>query len=189
MKILDTKSVTKYSSYLMLIAFLILTFLLIYFILGYNICHYNQKNTNPFLSNTFSIEHLGPYPVYRINYPFTETKFISGILNNSLDFIIGIIGFGGFAFYFFCLYKILKSLSRPKTFNKSVIIWIRTFMFYNFIFVFIYILFWIFISGSFNPVQLIFGTSPFILLGFVSAFVNSFFKKGFEMQTENDLTI
>ncbi|WP_420197286.1 DUF2975 domain-containing protein [Chryseobacterium camelliae] len=173
----------------MLIIFSVLTFFLIYFILGYYICHYNQKSSAPILSDTFSIEHIGSYPVYRINYPFTEIKFISGILNNSLDFIIGILGFGGFAFYFFCLYKVLKALSMPKAFNKSVIVWIRTFMFYNFIFVFIYIIFWIFISGSFNPVQLIFGTFPFILLGFVSAFVVSFFKKGFEIQTENDLTI
>lgn len=189
MKILDTRSITKYSSYLMFIIFLILTFFLIYFIVGYNICNYNQKSAEPILSDTFSIEHISSYPVYRINYPFTDIKFISGILNNSLDFIIGIIGFGGFAFYFFCLYKVLQSLSMPKIFNKSVIRWIRIFMVYNFIFVFIYILFWIFISGSFNPVQLIFGTFPFILLGFVSAFVNSFFKRGFEMQNENDLTI
>jgi hypothetical protein len=199
MKLIGKNSVSKYLSYFFYFLFITFTLIGLYEIFGFSVILYNEKTGSHFFSQTFYIsqdvgwsnnfytEKLKNLMKFRINIPFTETQLYTGIYNSHSAFNI-FSTFFYLSFFTFCLYKILKELTKEIIFSKEVILWLKRLAYLNLLYIPLH-LFKNLIFKDFAFGDAIYTSFYMLIIGCSILFVIAFFKKGYELQSENDLTI
>ncbi|MHC6198348.1 DUF2975 domain-containing protein [Elizabethkingia miricola] len=191
MKIIGKNSLARYINWGITFIFFLFFVHLIYFLSGYTICYYNNTSDSKLMANTFSTGiklYTGLQEnTFSIKYPFIDLNFFSGVFSSRL-FFEGLIGFAGFAFYFYCLKKIFGALSSGNIFSLNLLKWTKLFLGFNIILGLIYTFF--FGEVKLNEVtRIISHLIPFLFVFFITLFAYAFFKKGYDLQSENELTI
>ncbi len=193
MKIVGKNSLSRYISILFYVGFLIFLFHLFYFFIGVSICYLNYNSDVNIFPEIFSLEKK----LYRENYlstmfvikfPFSEQNFFHGELMWRTVIAAG-LGFAFLTYFFYSSFRIFKNLSSEIIFTENTIKWFQRFAYANVISGILFIIFWYFVWHLINPTELIFYSLFLFLLGGTFLYLAAFFKKGQELQTENDLTI
>ena len=200
MKLIGQNSISKYFSYFFLILFWFIVFHFIYEIIGFSVLYYKYKTGSNILSDYFLLgndvgwsknEYTNPIKdvlKFKIYYPFTEQNLLTGIYNKS--FIINsLISSSFFTIFSFVCYKITEALGKDYIFNLKTINWFKKLAWLSIIFVPIQIINWFFNLNLKMSASLLYISFIFLSLGIILFFIIDFFKKGYELQSENDLTI
>ena len=200
MKLIGKNSVSKYFSYFFLILFWFIAFHFIYEIIGFSVLYYKYKTGSNILSEYFLLgndvgwaknEYTNPIKdvlKFKIYYPFTEQNLLTGIYTKS--FIINsLISSSFFTIFSFVCYKITEALGKDYIFNLKTINWFKKLAWLSIIFVPIQIINWFFNLNLKMSASLLYSSFIFLSLGIILFFIIAFFKKGYELQSENDLTI
>ena len=200
MKLIGKNSVSKYFSYFFLALFLFIAFHFIYEIIGFSVLYYKYKTGSNILSEYFLLgndvgwaknEYTNPIKdvlKFKIYYPFTEQNLLTGIYIKS--FIINsLISSSFFTIFSFVCYKITDALSKDYIFNLKTINWFKKLAWLSIIFAPIQIINWFFNLNLKMSASLLYISFIFLSLGIILFFIIAFFKKGYELQSENDLTI
>ncbi len=200
MKLIGQNSISKYFSYFFLILFWFIVFHFIYEIIGFSVLYYKYKTGSNILSDYFLLgndvgwsknEYTNPIKdvlKFKIYYPFTEQNLLTGIYNKS--FIINsLISSSYFTVFSFVCYKITDALSKDYIFNLKTINWFKKLAWLSILFVPIQIINWFFNLNLKMSASLLYSSLIFLSLGIILFFIIAFFKKGYELQSENDLTI
>lgn len=200
MKLIGKNSVSKYFSYFFLVLFLFITFHFIYEIIGFSVLYYKYKTGSNILPDYFLLgndvgwaknEYTNPIKdvlKFKIYYPFTEQNLLTGIYNKS--FIINsLISSSFFTVFSFVCYKITDALSKDYIFNLKTINWFKKLAWLSILFVPIQIINWFYNLNLKMSADLLYTNFIFLSLGIIIFFIIAFFKKGYELQSENDLTI
>ena len=200
MKLIGQNSISKYFSYFFLILFGFIAFHFIYEIIGFSVLYYKYKTGSNILSDYFLLgndvgwsknEYTNPIKdvlKFKIYYPFTEQNLLTGIYIKS--FIINsLISSSFFTIFSFVCYKITDALSKDYIFNLKTINWFKKLAWLSIIFAPIQIINWFFNLNLKMSASLLYSSFIFLSLGIILFFIIAFFKKGYELQSENDLTI
>ena len=200
MKLIGQNSISKYFSYFFLILFWFIVFHFIYEIIGFSVLYYKYKTGSNILSDYFLLgndvgwsknEYTNPIKdvlKFKIYYPFTEQNLLTGIYNKS--FIINsLISSSYFTVFSFVCYKITEALGKDYIFNLKTINWFKKLAWLSILFVPIQIINWFFNLNLKMSASLLYSSFIFLSLGIILFFIIAFFKKGYELQSENDLTI
>jgi len=200
MKLIGKNSVSKYFSYFFLVLFLFIAFHFIYEIIGFSVLYYNYKTGSNILSEFFLLgndvgwaknEYTNPIKdvlKFKIYYPFTEQNLLTGIYTKS--FIINsLISSSFFTVFSFVCYKITDALSKDYIFNLKTINWFKKLAWLSILFVPIQIINWFYNLNLKFSADIFYISFIFLSLGIAIFFIIAFFKKGYELQSENDLTI
>ena len=200
MKLIGKNSVSKYFSYFFLILFLFIAFHFIYEIIGFSVLYYKYKTGSNILSEYFLLgndvgwaknEYTNPIKdvlKFKIYYPFTEQNLLTGIYTKS--FIINsLISSSFFTIFSFVCYKITEALGKDYIFNLKTINWFKKLAWLSILFVPIQIINCFFNLNLKMSASLLYSSFIFLSLGIILFFIIAFFKKGYELQSENDLTI
>lgn len=190
MKLFGKKSASTIISWFLLIVFIYFAFTLVFEILGFTVSLYNIKTKSKLFIDTFKIweDSINPGKYYfRFYYPFINRQFSTGAFNVS-NFIQHLSSIGFLTLFFFFGHKIFRSMSHERLFNADVIKWLKLFSVLN---IFYSLFFIIFLSIIFKTflVEAFISSFAFFSLGIMVFFIVAFFKKGFELQAESDLTI
>ena len=200
MKLIGKNSVSKYFSYFFLVLFLFIAFHFIYEIIGFSVLYYKYKTGSNILSEYFLLgndvgwaknEYTNPIKdvlKFKIYYPFTEQNLLTGIytkifITNSL------ISSSFFTIFSFVCYKITEALGKDYIFNLKTINWFKKLAWLSIIFVPIQIINWFYNLNLKFSADIFYISFIFLSLGIAIFFIIAFFKKGYELQSENDLTI
>ena len=200
MKLIGQNSISKYFSYFFLILFWFIVFHFIYEIIGFSVLYYKYKTGSNILSEYFLLgndvgwaknEYTNPIKdvlKFKIYYPFTEQNLLTGIYTKS--FIINsLISSSFFTIFSFVCYKITEALGKDYIFNLKTINWFKKLAWLSILFVPIQIINWFFNLNLKMSASLLYSSFIFLSLGIILFFIIAFFKKGYELQSENDLTI
>ena len=200
MKLIGKNSVSKYFSYFFLVLFLFIAFHFIYEIIGFSVLYYKYKTGSNILPDYFLLgndvgwaknEYTNPIKdvlKFKIYYPFTEQNLLTGIYIKS--FIINsLISSSFFTVFSFVCYKITDALSKDYIFNLKTINWFKKLAWLSIIFAPIQIINWFFNLNLKMSASLLYSSFIFLSLGIILFFIIAFFKKGYELQSKNDLTI
>ena len=200
MKLIGKNSVSKYFSYFFLVLFLFIAFHFIYEIIGFSVLYYKYKTESNILSDYFLLgndvgwaknEYTNPIKdvlKFKIYYPFTEQNLLTGIYNKS--FIINsLISSSFFTVFSFVCYKITEALGKDYIFNLKTINWFKKLAWLSILFVPIQIINWFYNLNLKFSADIFYISFIFLSLGIAIFFIIAFFKKGYELQSENDLTI
>ena len=200
MKLIGKNSVSKYFSYFFLVLFLFIAFHFIYEIIGFSVLYYKYKTGSNILPDYFLLgndvgwaknEYTNPIKdvlKFKIYYPFTEQNLLTGIYIKS--FIINsLISSSFFTIFSFVCYKITNSLSKDYIFNLKTINLFKKLAWLSILFVPIQIINWFYNLNLKMSADLLYTNFIFLSLGIIIFFIIAFFKKGYELQSENDLTI
>ena len=200
MKLIGKNSVSKYFSYFFLVLFLFIAFHFIYEIIGFSVLYYKYKTGSNILSEYFLLgndvgwaknEYTNPIKdvlKFKIYYPFTEQNLLTGIYTKS--FIINnLISSSFFTIFSFVCYKITEALGKDYIFNLKTINWFKKLAWLSIIFVPIQIINWFYNLNLKFSADIFYISFIFLSLGIAIFFIIAFFKKGYELQSENDLTI
>ncbi len=200
MKLIGKNSVSKYFSYFFLVLFLFIAFHFIYEIIGFSVLYYKYKTGSNILSDYFLLgndvgwaknEYTNPIKdvlKFKIYYPFTEQNLLTGIYIK--NFIINsLIGSGFFTLFSFICYKITNSLSKDYIFNLKTINLFKKLAWLSILFVPIQIINWFYNLNLKMSASLLYISFIFLSLGIILFFIIAFFKKGYELQSENNLEI
>ena len=200
MKLIGQNSISKYFSYFFLILFWFIAFHFIYEIIGFSVLYYKYKTGSNILSDYFLLgndvgwsknEYTNPIKdvlKFKIYYPFTEQNLLTGIYNKSL-IINSLISSSFFTVFSFVCYKITEALGKDYFFNLKTINWFKKLAWLSILFVPIQIINWFFNLNLKMSASLLYISFIFLSLGIILFFIIAFFKKGYELQSENDLTI
>lgn len=198
MKITGKNSLAKYLSYFALFIFAFCALTQIYELIGYSILYYKHETGSHIFPNTFILNNDVGWPKnkwtipmenllkYKINFPNSNVQASTGIYNTS-QMIYNSIAFLFLNLFFFLIFKTLREMSTDKIFNPRAIKWLKIFGYFN-IFMAVISIISKSLSHSFDFVTL-FQIFFSAFLGIMILFVVEFFKKGYQLQTENDLTI
>ena len=200
MKLIGKNSVSKYFSYFFLVLFLFIAFHFIYEIIGFSVLYYKYKTGSNILPDYFLLgndvgwaknEYTNPIKdvlKFKIYYPFTEQNLLTGIYTKS--FIINsLISSSFFTIFSFVCYKITEALGKDYIFNLKTINWFKKLAWLSIIFVPIQIINWFYNLNLKFSADKFYISFIFLSLGIAIFFIIAFFKKGYELQSENDLTI
>ena len=200
MKLIGKNSVSKYFSYFFLVLFLFIAFHFIYEIIGFSVLYYKYKTGSNILSEYFLLgndvgwaknEYTNPIKdvlKFKIYYPFTEQNLLTGIYTKS--FIINsLISSSFFTIFSFVCYKITEALGKDYIFNLKTINWFKKLAWLSILFVPIQIINWFYNLNLKFSADIFYICFIFLSLGIAIFFIIAFFKKGYELQSENDLTI
>ena len=200
MKLIGQNSISKYFSYFFLILFGFIAFHFIYEIIGFSVLYYKYKTGSNILSDYFLLgndvgwsknEYTNPIKdvlKFKIYYPFTEQNLLTGIYTKS--FIINsLISSSFFTIFSFVCYKITEALGKDYIFNLKTINWFKKLAWLSIIFVPIQIINWFYNLNLKFSADIFYISFIFLSLGIAIFFIIAFFKKGYELQSENDLTI
>ena len=200
MKLIGQNSISKYLSHFFLVLFLFIAFHFIYEIIGFSVLYYKYKTGSNILPDYFLLgndvgwaknEYTNPIKdvlKFKIYYPFTEQNLLTGIYNKS--FIINsLISSSYFTVFSFVCYKITEALGKDYIFNLKTINWFKKLAWLSIIFVPIQIINWFYNLNLKFSADIFYISFIFLSLGIAIFFIIAFFKKGYELQSENDLTI
>lgn len=200
MKFIGKNSVSKYLSYFFLVLFLFIAFHFIYEIIGFSVLYYKYRTGSNILSEYFLLgndvgwvknEYTNPLKdvlKFKIFYPFTTQNLLTGIYSKNL-MIGNLIVTSFFTIFIFVCYKITNALSKNQIFNIKTINWFKKLAWLSIIYVPIEIINWFYNLNYKMSAYLLYISFIFLSLGTIIFFIIAFFKKGYELQSENDLTI
>lgn len=196
MKLLGQNSVSTVISYIFLMLFVIILIHFIYQSIGFGIGYYNWTTSNHLFSEIFYVNDeidyasykKGEFLFFRFKYPFWDHQMMTGF------FTLNTFIFHTFQSFFFCLfffygYKTFNELCQNKLFSEKIIKHLKTFSLVSLLYAPIYFLIWIFIFRSGAEGSMLMTSFAFLFLGILLYFIKAFFKKGYQLQSENDLTI
>lgn len=198
MKLIGKNSASKYISYFF--AFLFLVFFLagIYELMGWFVSYYNHQTNNNILSKVFTTgtdvgwsknqwtKKMDDLEKYKFYIPFTDNNFRTGIFSVS-TFIGNSFGNIFLMVFTYFSYRIFKEFSKENFFNEKTIYFLNVFAWFCIIFLIVNTIINLFIVKYFG-ISLMYGFWHFIL-GIMILFVKEFFKRGYELKSENDFTI
>ena len=200
MKLIGQNSISRYFSYFFLILFWFIAFHFIYEIIGFSVLYYKYKTGSNILSEYFLLgndvgwaknEYTNPIKdvlKFKIFYPFTTQNLLTGIYSKNF-MISNLIGTGFFTIFIFVCYKITNTLSKDHIFNIKTISWFKKLAWLSIIYVPIEIINWFYNLNLKFSADIFYISFIFLSLGIAIFFIIAFFKKGYELQSENDLTI
>ena len=198
MKIIGTNSLAKYLSYFAFFIFAVCALNLVYELIGHAVLYYKRETGSKIFSNTFILSNdvgwtrnkwtipMDGLLKFKINYPFTNVQAVTGIYGSS-QIIYNSVAFLFLSLFFFLTYKTLKEMSSDKIFNPKAIKWFKIFGYFNVFMAVIFTLNTLLFNSLDSSILFQIFFSAF--LGIMILFVVEFFKKGYQLQTENDLTI
>ncbi|SFH86888.1 DUF2975 domain-containing protein [Halpernia frigidisoli] len=198
MKITGTNSLAKYLSYFAFFIFAFCAVHLVYELVGHAVLYYKHQSGSQIFPNTFILnKNVGwtrnkwTIPMdqllkFKINYPFSSVQVVTGVYGSS-QIIYNSLAFLFLSLFFFLSYKTLKEMSTDKIFNPNAIKWLKHFAYFNLIVAILFILYTVFFHSI--DISIIFQIFFSGFLGIMILFVVDFFKKGYQLQNENDLTI
>lgn len=196
MKLLGPKSISTGLSYLFLLLFILLALQFIYQLFAFGIAYYNWTNSANlftdliYVGNTIdyaSPEH-GDYIYFRFKYPLGDQPMLTGIFSKN-SFIYYTFQNIFFCLFFVFAYKIFKKLSYEKVFTENVIKDLKKFAVINLTYAPLYFLIWIFVFRANVETSMLLTSFAFLFLGIIMYFITALFRKGYQLQSESDLTI
>ncbi|MBB4807578.1 uncharacterized membrane protein YciS (DUF1049 family) [Chryseobacterium defluvii] len=194
MKLIGENSLSTILNKLLLIGFFGQVLYLGYLLFGFIVSFINQNTGSHYFPQTFRVGNFGdeikktnPEALsFQFKMPFSDAVTKGDYTIHTLISIIFFLGF--YSMFTFYLFKIFKGMSNDIIFNKKVIIYLKQFALLNILFIPFYCILLFFIDQSLYQIDPI-----FILLhlstGIIILFIMEFFKKGYELQTQTDLTI
>ena len=198
MKLIGQNSASKYVSYFFAIIFSILLLFGIYELIGWIISYYNLKSGNSILRNLFITgtdvgwsknqwtSKMDSLQKFKFYFPFTEANFRTGFFDLS-TFIGNTFGNLFMVVFTYFSFRIFREFSKQNFFNSNSVKLLQRFSWICILFFGINILLDIFVIRHFGAYS--YSGLWFLMLGIPLLFVVEFFKKGHELQSENDLTI
>lgn len=197
MKVIGKNSLSKPISWLFFVLFCFAAFHFVYEVIGFTVCYYNYKTGNSILSDFFILgndvgwstnkwtEPMSDLLKFKFYYPFTKQNLLTGIFS-FWDVVFFVLNSAFLTILFYSLYQFFKEISTDKVFNPLVIKWLKVFGWGNVFYSIFSVLFFGLFSGfNWNLITY----AGFFILGVIILFAIEFFKKGYELQSENDLTI
>ncbi|MFY1048280.1 DUF2975 domain-containing protein [Chryseobacterium sp. GP-SGM7] len=94
-----------------------------------------------------------------------------------------------FCLFFFYLYKIFNHLTNHNLFTEKIIHYLKIFSIINILYAPLYFFIWVYLFNASLDSSMIITCLIFFFLGITMYFTSAFFKKGYQLQSENDLTI
>ncbi|KFE97740.1 hypothetical protein IX39_18410 [Chryseobacterium formosense] len=194
MKLLGPKSISTGLSYLFLLLFIFLLLHTIYMTFLFGVSYYNYTNSEHLLPEVIEIgksrgNHPPPFDVYFIfKYPFSNQQMMMGFFTKQT------VMFHSFQNIFFCLfflflYKIFNHLNNHNLFTEKIIQQLKIFSIINILYAPLYFFIWVYLFNASLDGSIIITCLIFFFLGITMYFTSAFFKKGYQLQSENDLTI
>ncbi len=198
MKIIGKNSVSTLISYFFAFIFTVVLLFGIYEIIGWSISYYNLKTGSSVLKNLFItgtdvgwsknqwISKMDSLQKFKFYFPFTEVNFRTGVFSLS-TFIGNTFGNLFMIIFTYLSFRIFREFSKQNFFNQNTIQLLKSFSWVCISFFVISILLDVFLVNHFGAYS--YSGFWFLMLGILLLFVVEFFKKGYELQSENDLTI
>lgn len=194
MMLIGKNSVSNMISKLLFVVFGITMLYLLYILFGFAIAFFNLKTGNTILSETFQVKDFGnEFKMinenalgFKFKMPFTESITKGDFTIEAVVSIIFFLGFYGI--FLFLLGKIFGELGKEKIFSASVVTSLKNFSILNLIFIPLNFVVLVYLYKSAYHID--FKLLLFHLcIGILVLFLAELFKKGYELQSENDLTI
>ncbi|WP_312303404.1 DUF2975 domain-containing protein [Chryseobacterium sp.] len=194
MKLIGNKSLSTILNKILLIGCIVQLLYLGYMVFGFIISYINLHNGTYYFSDIFMVGNLSNGEVkeapdslnFRFSMPFTDAITMGSYTWHSFISIVFFLGF--YSTFTFYLFRIFKGMSHDLIFNVEVIRDLKKFAVLNILFIPIYCLILYFLKQSLysiDPMQVLLH----FITGIIILFIMEFFKKGYELQTQNDLTI
>ncbi|MDR6458928.1 hypothetical protein J2786_002035 [Chryseobacterium vietnamense] len=194
MKLIGEKSISTVLNKILLAGSIAQLLYVSYIIFGFVIIYINIHQGTHFFSETFKTgifnNELTKTASDSLDFQF-KIPLSDSIIKGSytLHTFISISFFIGFySLFTFYLFRIFKGMSSEIIFNTKVIQDLKLFAVLNIIFIPIYCTILYFMDQSIYSIDPIF-ILLHLTLGIIILFIIEFFKKGYELQSENDLTI
>ncbi|KQR93808.1 hypothetical protein ASG01_08065 [Chryseobacterium sp. Leaf180] len=199
MKIIGRNSASTYISYALLTLSIIFSIIYIYEIFGLSVLYYNFRTGSHILNSFFLLNEdvgwshnkwtntMDGLLKFKIYLPFTSQNLLTGVFEPNFIYTKIVSGLYITLFAFFSS-KIFKEISSQKVFNRNAIVWLKRFAWLNIFFTLILNSIAGFISAG-HIFATTFNGFSYLFFGILILFVTEFFKKGYELQSENDLTI
>ncbi|MFC6269583.1 DUF2975 domain-containing protein [Frigoriflavimonas asaccharolytica] len=199
MKLIGKNSVSFYLSYLFLTISVFFILHLVYQGLGHLLLYYKHESGSNLFPNAFQLgndvgwsknkytEPMNDLLKFKMNYPFTETQMVTGIYGNINQIISNLFGFLFGGAFFYISFKSFKEMGSDKLFNSNAIKWLKMFAYLNLAYAMIALcqMFMFYGVDGFAIISIF----AFTFLGIIVLFIVQFFKKGYELQSQSDLTI
>ncbi|MCX8525728.1 DUF2975 domain-containing protein [Chryseobacterium formosus] len=129
------------------------------------------------------------FDIYFIfKYPFSNQQMMMGfftkqtVLFHSFQNIF-------FCLFFFFLHKIFNHLTNHKLFTEKIIQQLKIFSIINILYAPLYFFIWLYLFNAHLDSSMLITCFIFFFLGITMYFTSAFFKRGYQLQSENDLTI
>lgn len=194
MKLIGAKSLSTILNKALLIGSIGQLFYLGYLIFGFIMVYINQNAGTEYLSGIFKVGNfnnegekiLSNSSSFQFSMPFSDSVTTGSYTLHTLLSIVFFLGF--YSLFTFYLFKIFKGMSTDIIFNKGVIRSLKQFAILNILFIPLFSIILYFIDQSvhnIDPLYILIHLST----GIVILFIIEFFKKGYELQVQNDLTI
>lgn len=194
MKLIGTNSLSTILNKILLIGCIGQLLYLGYLLFGFMVIYINQNTGTDYLSEIFKLGNFnneGGKPVsdslkFQFSMPFSDSVTTGDYNLHTLFSILFFLGF--YSVFTFYLFKIFKGMSNDIIFNKEVIRSLKQFAFLNILFIPLFSITLYFINQSVYDIDPMF-ILIHLSMGIVILFIIEFFKKGYELQIQNDLTI
>ncbi|MGG5210746.1 hypothetical protein ACQWU4_17605 [Chryseobacterium sp. MIQD13] len=194
MKLIGENSLSTAINKLLIIGFAGQVMYLGYLIFGFIVSYINQNTESNYFPETFKIGNFeneikktNPESLsFQFKMPFSDAVTKGDYTLLALTSIIFFLGF--YSIFTFYLFKIFKGMSIETIFNQKVIIHLKQFGLLNIVFIPFYCILLFLIDQSLFRIDPIF-ILLHLSIGIIILFIIEFFKKGYELQTQNDLTI
>ena len=202
MKIIGKNSLSQYISYFLKFLFLLFAAIFIYQLIGFAVSWYNLKTGKKLLWDLYIIgndvgwaQSQWTNPVndllkFKFFIPFTGENLLTGLFTPGFVYFKIFSGLFLTLFFFFSA-KIFQEFTTEKAFTPKTLKLLRAFSLLNIIYFPLLASFYF--SQKNNVWEAVFHSfyeaAPFLFLGILILFAIEFFKKGYELQSENDLTI
>lgn len=194
MKLIGEKSLSTILNKILLICCVGQLLYLGYLIFGFIVVSINLQQDTHYLSDIFWVGNFTNEGAkesqdslnFRFSMPFSDSVTTGSYTWHTLISILFFLGFySAFTFY---LFKIFKGMSTDIIFNVNVIRNLKQFAILNILFIPVYCILLYFLKQS------VYSIDPMLVLihfttGIIILFIMEFFKKGYELQIQNDLTI
>lgn len=198
MKLIGKNSISTIISWLLLSLFVILCLHFIYEIVGHSVLFYKYKTGSDIFNQTFFLgnevastnnnlpEHLSEELKFRINYPFLGIELATGLYKPLLIFL-DCFGLLYITLFFYFAFNSFKEFSSDRVFSSKAVSNLKKLGYLNLIFssIILFPTIWMYQISAFALLQFFF----IAFFGILILFMVAFFKKGLELQSENDLTI
>lgn len=198
MKLIGKNSASKYISWILFGLFLLTGLHFIYEVIGHSILFYKFKTGSDVLDSTFMLGNdvgwaknkwttlFSEELKFKINYPFSDRQLVTGFYK-PLQIITNIFAFLYFSLLFYFSYRSFREFSSDRVFSSRAVSNLRKLGYINIIFAIMLLLpsLWFYEMSPYALLQFLF----IGFFGILILFIVAFFKKGYELQSENDLTI
>ena len=189
MKLIGKNSVSTLLKYFFTIVLIVTSSFLFYIDFGGVILWLNKLFNTHLFSKIYSLENSQNGEYFNCLWLTKSTPLqLEYNFNYFIEFnLIGIY----YILYFIILFRIFDLFSSNKIFSSTILIWLKRFAFLNLLFIPINALSLYLTHVNNNLLHHELGPIDFthILISIVVVFMLAFFKKGYELQSEIDLTI